>query len=1016
MLSSSVSTDPTVPVTKSFDGIDSASTSSADKSAEKPMDNGVTPPPEITPSVTLEKEEPTKTVEEIPKEENIIEDNKDPGKEEVKQEDDTKKRWATPPPEPVNGIVQPRTVPPSGKPTRQTNQLEFIAKEVLKPTLKHKHAWPFLKPVDAVKLNIPDYHKVIKRPMDLGTIEKRLKNCYYYTAEECVTDIEQVFANCYKFNQNEDDVALMCKNVENAFRDKLKQMPVKEVELPKPVPKKAGKVAKKNPASRSVRSVECRTSCFLVSGSRESSSVRDAELEKKPMKRKAESPIFEDKPARSINPNSKYELLKNMDYNLQKPRYTGKLSSQMKFCGKVIQELVSAKKCKEFNWPFLEPVNDVELGIPDYYVVIKKPIDLGTIKRKFDARQYADPSEVRDDVHLLCSNCFLYNPDGQTVHTLGKQLLKYFDDRWKQLPKEPEPMEVPSTPVTTTARDPYAFPGSRAPPTLPIQSTPISHTQAFGPLTTDDAIETLFEDVQSEQCKLTNRVTELTRFIQELIQLKQKRREARDQRTIVPPLTGELHTHIRRSLLFGGPTAPTTPFTPALTQPSFSATPIVANPPTTMMSPIAASANMFPAAANGAKRRAGRPKDLTMPLAPSITEPPVLPVALPTIPEQQPFTMPNSAEMSMPPPIQPGLPKSGRGRKPGSKNKPKGAREDRPEYEFNSDDEQASEPMTYEEKRRLSSNINDIPSDKLSRVLQIIAKRERLDEDINPEEVEIDFETLKPKTLRELESFVSQINQKTNRRPNAPRPVEQAARKRELEQRLAEMGGNTKRGMSGAPPRGRPPTSTTAAARDSSDSSSSSSSSSSGSSSSDSSDSESEHKDPPKTSPRANGASNVNRPRPNAVASKPTNNNTLNAAPGQNGMKPDDKRNIVHSGAGPLLQSSNPVSHAGISSSVLDQLLPAAEASADNAGISKGNYMDSFDTFKRMKKEKDMTKQSLAQRDQERSKNGADSATSRQDEIERLKRAEKERRQREAANDEGITSQMDIMANFEDNF
>jgi hypothetical protein len=32
----------------------------------------------------------------------------------------------------------------------------------------HKHAWVFLEPVDAEKLQIPDYFQVIKRPMDLG--------------------------------------------------------------------------------------------------------------------------------------------------------------------------------------------------------------------------------------------------------------------------------------------------------------------------------------------------------------------------------------------------------------------------------------------------------------------------------------------------------------------------------------------------------------------------------------------------------------------------------------------------------------------------------------------------------------------------------------------------------------------------------------------------------------------------------------------------------------------------------
>ena len=32
-------------------------------------------------------------------------------------------------------------------------------------------AWPFLKPVDAKELGLHDYHNVIKKPMDLGTVK-----------------------------------------------------------------------------------------------------------------------------------------------------------------------------------------------------------------------------------------------------------------------------------------------------------------------------------------------------------------------------------------------------------------------------------------------------------------------------------------------------------------------------------------------------------------------------------------------------------------------------------------------------------------------------------------------------------------------------------------------------------------------------------------------------------------------------------------------------------------------------
>ena len=47
-----------------------------------------------------------------------------------------------------------------------------------------KEARLFLEPVDPVKFNIPDYLTVIKRPMDLSTVEKSLAAQQYHTVEE----------------------------------------------------------------------------------------------------------------------------------------------------------------------------------------------------------------------------------------------------------------------------------------------------------------------------------------------------------------------------------------------------------------------------------------------------------------------------------------------------------------------------------------------------------------------------------------------------------------------------------------------------------------------------------------------------------------------------------------------------------------------------------------------------------------------------------------------------------------
>nr|XP_018912547.1 PREDICTED: bromodomain-containing protein 3-like [Bemisia tabaci] len=64
-----------------------------------------------------------------------------------------------------------------------------------------------------------------------------------------------------------------------------------------------------------------------------------------------------------------------------------------------------------------------------------------------------------------------------------------------------------------------------------------------------------------------------------------------------------------------------------------------------------------------------------------------------------------------------------------------------------------AQPMTFQEKQRLSFNINRLAGSDLAEIINIIQSREpRLSE--NPDEVELDFETLQPRTLRELETFV----------------------------------------------------------------------------------------------------------------------------------------------------------------------------------------------------------------------------------------------------------------------
>merc|ERR1712058_51422 len=96
-------------------------------------------------------------------------------------------------------------------------------------------------------------------------------------------------------------------------------------------------------------------------------------------------------------------------------------------------------------------------------------------------------------------------------------------------------------------------------------------------------------------------------------------------------------------------------------------------------------------------------------------------------------------------------PKDGKGGKSKTKKSAKGMA-----TAIDSEDELKSTPMTYDEKRQLSLDIDKLPGDKLGKVVQIIQHREPSLRDSNPDEIEIDFETLKPSTLRALEAFVTQ--------------------------------------------------------------------------------------------------------------------------------------------------------------------------------------------------------------------------------------------------------------------
>ena len=68
--------------------------------------------------------------------------------------------------------------------------------------------------MDASALNLHDYHEIIKKPMDLSTIKKKMDGREYKDANEFATDVRLMFTNCYKYNPPEHDVVKMCMKLQ----------------------------------------------------------------------------------------------------------------------------------------------------------------------------------------------------------------------------------------------------------------------------------------------------------------------------------------------------------------------------------------------------------------------------------------------------------------------------------------------------------------------------------------------------------------------------------------------------------------------------------------------------------------------------------------------------------------------------------------------------------------------------------------------------------------------------------
>lgn len=295
--------------------------------------------------------------------------------------------------------------PPTHQHTMTTEQQKYCT-AIIRNLKRHRDATPFLKPVDHVKLNVPDYPTIITQPMDLQLVEKKLTSSEYATVDDFIADVRLIFHNCFKYNGPEAMISVLCQNVESAFEKGLRQMP---------------------PSSNPATPKETTPKAISSSPVKKEPSPPLSQHNSPPPTNK----LLEEsaRPKREIHcPSKDYPET----FTTQK-----KLSnnSPMKYCFQALKELKKAKY-RQLAYAFLEPVDPVAMNLPDYTTIVKEPMDLSTIEKKLLNDEYDDPEAFESDMALMFNNCYLYNPPTLPIYTMAKDLEKVFRDKWAQKPAE----------------------------------------------------------------------------------------------------------------------------------------------------------------------------------------------------------------------------------------------------------------------------------------------------------------------------------------------------------------------------------------------------------------------------------------------------------------------------------------------------------------------------------------------------------------------------------------------------
>merc|ERR1712045_969147 len=98
--------------------------------------------------------------------------------------------------------------------------------------------------------------------------------------------------------------------------------------------------------------------------------------------------------------------------------------------------------------------------LPDYYEVIRKPVDIAKIQKRIDDDKYEDMDALEKDFMLMCKNTQQYNEDGSLIFEDSIVLQSVFTNARERIEQEPDEPDEDSNQGMDVDEDSRASSGS----------------------------------------------------------------------------------------------------------------------------------------------------------------------------------------------------------------------------------------------------------------------------------------------------------------------------------------------------------------------------------------------------------------------------------------------------------------------------------------------------------------------------------------------------------------------------